>query len=275
MHRFFNAGNRGLIHQLQAGRNDSRSNDRVDRAGGAVERIKFGKSGFRESRPRNKPKKRFGNQAKGSLGCCKQCIQVVAGHILDRLATGFQNSAVCKHYRQTQHVISGNPVFKAARTSRVAGDISADSGMTDARGIGGIEKTELFDFRLQIGGDDSGLSPDCRVAGINLQDSIHSSKTDDDSSGADWNGSGCKSRAHSTRNQWNARFGRRFHYFGSLLRRLWQNNNFRNAFGKGSIIAVDGQIFGRAKHSLLAGNPDEVINDSIFHPHPHRLHPTE
>ena len=85
-------------------------------------------------------------------------VQVVAGHVLDRLAAGLQDPAVREHHGEAEDVVAGHAVLQAARAAGVAGDVAADGGMADARRVGRIEEAVLFDFGLQVRRDDSGLA---------------------------------------------------------------------------------------------------------------------
>ena len=238
-----------------------------------VQGIKFGQCSLRVSRSRDKPEERFGDQAERPFGGGKKRVQIVAGHILDRLPAGFQDSAVGQHHGQTQNIVPRHAIFQTARPARVAGDVAADGGMADARRVGRIKKPDLFDFRLQFRRDDSGLHADGRIRRIDFQDPVHAREADDDSAGANRDGSGRKSRSHAARNDGDARLRGDLYDFGRLFGRLRQHDHVGNAFGKGAVIAVDGKIFRCAQHAVLADDPDEMINNPIFHPHPHRLHP--
>ncbi len=240
----FHAGQRGPVHQLQRDRDDPGLQDGGDRLRGLIQVVKLSHGGAGALGVGDQPQQGFGDHAQGALGAGEQPNQVITCHVLDRLAARPQDPPIRQHDRQAQDVIPRDAVFEAARASRVAGDVPADGRMPHAAGVRRVEQVHAFHRGLQVGGDDARLDMDDGVLPVDLQYAVHPGQREHQPT-LHGDCAGGQAGTHPAGDDGQLQLVRQPQHLADLFGGVRQDDDLRQPFLEGGVVAVGRQVFRR------------------------------
>src|SRR5256714_13460334 len=121
----------------------------------------------------------FGNNTQRSLGTDEQACEIIAWSILCPVAN-LHNVAFRSNDFQSQHVVGCNTINKCVRATCVFANIASDSTGTLAAWIGHVIVSLWVQCITEVEIDESRLHNGAQVIVIDLEDTIHASKNDND-----------------------------------------------------------------------------------------------
>ncbi len=125
-----------LVHHLQTGRNDARSDDRADRRAGLLHVVEGGQRDLRELWLGAQLDGDLGDHRQQAFAAANEREQIVAGAV-ERFTAELDNLACDEHAPDSPQVVHGESVFEAVHAAGVLGDVAGDRARDLRRRIGG------------------------------------------------------------------------------------------------------------------------------------------
>ena len=122
---------------------------------------------------RDEPQRGLGNDTQHPLAAHHEAHEVETRLVFVAAASGLHDGAICQHRLQTQHIVAGDAVFEAARTTCIGGDVSAQAALLEGGGVWRIKPPQFAHLILQMPGDDAGLDHRHTVFEGDLLDLVH------------------------------------------------------------------------------------------------------
>ena len=170
----------GSVHDLGCGRQNARLKNRVDGPAAVVKGAEHHLQRAAPLRHRDQPEEGLGDDAEGALGTGEEARQVIAGHVLDRLAAGLENRAVGQNHLQPHDVVLRHTIFYGPHSAGVFRHVAADGGEFPARRVGRKEEPLFGAVVVEVDCANTGLRRHHHVAQIELDDLRHAVEAEGD-----------------------------------------------------------------------------------------------
>eukprot|EP01136_Pigoraptor_vietnamica_P010494 Opistho-1_new@48175 len=122
-------GGHGLVHHLQAGRDDARGDDVGHRVAGFADVVEAGHDAAGQLRLGHQLDRHLRDDGQHALAADDQWQQIHSGRV-HRLRSELDRLALDGEAAHAQHVVQGQAVLEAVHAARVLGDIAADGPCT-------------------------------------------------------------------------------------------------------------------------------------------------
>jgi hypothetical protein len=127
----------GLVHHLEAGREDAGGDHRAHRRAGLGDVVERGERDLRELGLGRELDGDLGDHREQTFRAVDQCEQVVARRVR-RFAAQLHDLAAHQHATDATHVVDREPVLEAVHPAGILGDVAADRARDLRRGIGRV-----------------------------------------------------------------------------------------------------------------------------------------
>jgi len=161
-----------------------------------------------------------------------------------------QDAPIRQDNGQPEHVVTGNAIFQAARTTGIAGDVTANGGVAVAGWVRGVEQTLFFDNSLQVGSYNTGLHMSGGIHRVDFQDTVHARQRQYDPT-LERHCSSSQTRTHAARHQRQARYRGDTHSLADLLGCAREQHQVGAVVFEGTVKAVNCQVFWAGQHAVL------------------------
>jgi len=137
VHEILHRGGHGLVHHLQAGRDDARGDDLRHGIAGLSHVVEARHDAACQLRLGDQLHRDLCDHGQHALAADHGAQQIVAGAI-QGVAAELHRLALRGEAFHLEHVVQRQPVLEAVHAARVLGDVAADGAGDLAGGIGGV-----------------------------------------------------------------------------------------------------------------------------------------
>ncbi len=169
----FDAANRHIVHELQAGRCNAGLSDDVHKRDGGVYIGEYSQQIHYMLRQRNQFQRDFGNDAKRSLRTDDQLFQAIACGAFVKSTAEFGDFTGRGDHFHLIHLMACCTVFDGFVASGIGGDIAADETTVAAAGVAGIQQIVFGGGLLDFFSPSAGLHDHEHIFRINFENLIH------------------------------------------------------------------------------------------------------
>ena len=248
-----------LIHHLQRGRNDPRSNDAADRTGGVVHRV--------ENAEHRAPSLRVGGQANPDLRhdperpfAADECAEEIDPGRVFRRPAERHDLSIGEDDLRREHMVHGDAILERVGATGIGRYIATERARSLARRVGRIVKSRTAQCVREPFVHASRFHDGVPIPRANLEDLLHA-RQDDHHASADRQAATGETRSCTARKECDLSPAAELDDSGYLVRRLGEDHDIRRVLLDRKTIALVDQLLGpRREHMACSDDPLQLAH---------------